>query len=1256
MSDFQVQNNLLTGPIDPSFFDTPHLEIFLVDENLITDNKMHGTIPVDVGSLTELYNFKIDTNSFSGTLPEGMQHWHKLSEIYLQVTNIGGTLPDWIGNWVNITQFIAYDTQFHGTLPSIITSLKGLEKIYLYQNQFHGTLPSTWRHMEKLLQLLLHDNDFTGSIPPDLCHVQYIRSLQLDNNRLNGTIPHCFNESRYLQTLQFYGNELTGSIPPTITDIPYLEFLEIATNYLTGSIPDGFANISTLIEFSAYNNLLTGPLPVNMDRMPLLDELYLAYNLLSGPVPLPSPFMAKVSLRENSLYGVLPLQWWNASNGIVDVEHNELEGDLTGLLNHRILPTRISISRNQFTGRFLGDVNDEPVNGGYDPVLFINASYNYFTGTISPNLSKLKGLLQVYGSSNLLTGTLPAKTFTTMRKLNSLEAEQNLLTGSLPDPLVNTTADFFILNINSNSFTGTVPDSIFAIDNLQSVVLSLNCFSGTLPATLCDSEGLVDLLMDGLHASPRCHYERFLNTKFHVDIFESAWQVHGSIPTCVWQLPNLQVLHLSGNSLQGSITLPTENVLVSFNQTIGWNKHIEITANESVAFVGGQEKEATVTPTASSVAGGLDGAAPLWTRYTTWMAMYGDIHGLRDGQIAFLVFGGIVLQRWIVWLRVVMAVVVFVGMPLFVLLSTFYGTYDHQYIWTVSATFLSGPVPAALLLVFFVGLIAIVVRMNPAYQPAIVMPRDPNEIAAAIEEDDCSAIGANATPATSDGDERSTLARDTQAARPTEAPSSKSSFVRSSSQASDAPSFVLPRASSLSWHWPTLALNTAFILANIVVVVSVNAAYIVAINHQYDGTTLVFISLALSLFKIAWGALLTFFYQRVLHHDDENEYTLSLISLTIFNSIVAPYLADMIISPDCFKYALQSPPAVTSTAAGVPCYYLQAVVYQDFANVEITSYDQLLASSSPSPPPSTENPLHTTVADGGVPIEGHVQERNGGARDPASPLGLVDASIVAWNLSLLETSLLRKPLNPAQQLRVIVARDFAVLLTFGVLFPPLLVIIALAMVVQIHMIQMLLGRLHAMTPSTASPLTAATRSYGHRLQQWLQKANLSFADFDRGLWQGLAMSVSVAAVFWSLSLFDILADSDGGNNAVHAVWILMVMATAPFWMYALDVAWRRGSQRSWGCPLLLRWPLPQPAQSAGDVGTTASASASATVGDDDGMAVDGDDIEMRSTRGTASTRATLSTVHLRPSEAPSFSARTSTATLPPACVQLPPSL
>eukprot|EP01033_Poteriospumella_lacustris_P005583 gene5583-3992_t len=735
MSDFQVQNNLLTGPIDPSFFDTPHLEIFLVDENLITDNKMHGTIPVDVGSLTELYNFKIDTNSFSGTLPEGMQHWHKLSEIYLQVTNIGGTLPDWIGNWVNITQFIAYDTQFHGTLPSIITSLKGLEKIYLYQNQFHGTLPSTWRHMEKLLQLLLHDNDFTGSIPPDLCHVQYIRSLQLDNNRLNGTIPHCFNESRYLQTLQFYGNELTGSIPPTITDIPYLEFLEIATNYLTGSIPDGFANISTLIEFSAYNNLLTGPLPVNMDRMPLLDELYLAYNLLSGPVPLPSPFMAKVSLH----------------------------------------------------------------------------------------------------------------------------------------PLVNTTADFFILNINSNSFTGTVPDSIFAIDNLQSVVLSLNCFSGTLPATLCDSEGLVDLLMDGLHASPRCHYERFLNTKFHVDIFESAWQVHGSIPTCVWQLPNLQVLHLSGNSLQGSITLPTENVLVSFNQTIGWNKHIEITANESVAF-------------------------------------------------------------------------------------------------------------------------------------------------------------------------------------------------------------------------------------------------------------------------------------------------------------------------------------------------------------------------------------------------GHVQERNGGARDPASPLGLVDASIVAWNLSLLETSLLRKPLNPAQQLRVIVARDFAVLLTFGVLFPPLLVIIALAMVVQIHMIQMLLGRLHAMTPSTASPLTAATRSYGHRLQQWLQKANLSFADFDRGLWQGLAMSVSVAAVFWSLSLFDILADSDGGNNAVHAVWILMVMATAPFWMYALDVAWRRGSQRSWGCPLLLRWPLPQPAQSAGDVGTTASASASATVGDDDGMAVDGDDIEMRSTRGTASTRATLSTVHLRPSEAPSFSARTSTATLPPACVQLPPSL
>eukprot|EP01033_Poteriospumella_lacustris_P005580 gene5580-3989_t len=675
---------------------------------------LHGPVPASLGQLVNLTTIVFDGNSLTGSIPTTLATARRIHDFQVQNNFVTGHIDSAFFETPHLGDFLVDENLITGTIPGNLGSSSLLWSVVFSGNKMHGTIPESVGSLVAMVGFKVDNNFISGTLPPGMANWGKLREIYLQKTNIGGTLPH------------WIGNWVN------LTQL----------NAFDSHIPAGIANLTSLLIFAADTNLLTGSLPDGIDMMPVLTELSASYNLLTGTLPPPPPFTTKVILRRNTFHGIMSDLWWNTSKGILDVEVNELEGNLTALF-----------SRN---------------------------------------------------------------------------------------PLVNTTADFFILNINSNSFTGTVPDSIFAIDNLQSVVLSLNCFSGTLPATLCDSEGLVDLLMDGLHASPRCHYERFLNTKFHVDIFESAWQVHGSIPTCVWQLPNLQVLHLSGNSLQGSITLPTENVLVSFNQTIGWNKHIEITANESVAF-------------------------------------------------------------------------------------------------------------------------------------------------------------------------------------------------------------------------------------------------------------------------------------------------------------------------------------------------------------------------------------------------GHVQERNGGARDPASPLGLVDASIVAWNLSLLETSLLRKPLNPAQQLRVIVARDFAVLLTFGVLFPPLLVIIALAMVVQIHMIQMLLGRLHAMTPSTASPLTAATRSYGHRLQQWLQKANLSFADFDRGLWQGLAMSVSVAAVFWSLSLFDILADSDGGNNAVHAVWILMVMATAPFWMYALDVAWRRGSQRSWGCPLLLRWPLPQPAQSAGDVGTTASASASATVGDDDGMAVDGDDIEMRSTRGTASTRATLST-------------------------------
>ena len=89
--------------------------------------------------------------------------------------------------------------------------------------------------------------------------------------------------------------------------------------------------------------------------------------------------------------------------------------------------------------------------------------------------------------------------------------------------------------------------------SLTILTLSKNCFTGTLPSnTLCTLIAMEELLFDGLHSSSVC-VTRALpvlpNTGY---IIPNA--VYGSIPSCLFQLPNLLLLHLGSNSLSGSIS------------------------------------------------------------------------------------------------------------------------------------------------------------------------------------------------------------------------------------------------------------------------------------------------------------------------------------------------------------------------------------------------------------------------------------------------------------------------------------------------------------------------------------------------------------------------------------------------------------------------------------------------------------------------------------------------------------------------------
>jgi hypothetical protein len=81
------------------------------------------------------------------------------------------------------------------------------------------------------------------------------------------------------------------------------------------------------------------------------------------------------------------------------------------------------------------------------------------------------------------------------------------------------------------------------------VSLAVNCFREELSAVMCEASGLEVLSLNGLGAAEGC--ENSIEFPFSgVSLFNT---IGGTLPECVWHLPNLTALHLTGNALTGNI-------------------------------------------------------------------------------------------------------------------------------------------------------------------------------------------------------------------------------------------------------------------------------------------------------------------------------------------------------------------------------------------------------------------------------------------------------------------------------------------------------------------------------------------------------------------------------------------------------------------------------------------------------------------------------------------------------------------------------
>ena len=149
--------------------------------------RLAGTIPPELGLLTELRTLELRN--------------HQLT----------GPIPPTLGRLAHLQQLDLGNNQLTGPIPPELGRLAHLQRLDLSSNQLTGTIPPELGQLAELQRLSLSSNQLTGTIPPELGQLAHLRSLGLDTNQFTGPLPTFLDREGIAIWLD--GNRFTGCFP-----------------------------------------------------------------------------------------------------------------------------------------------------------------------------------------------------------------------------------------------------------------------------------------------------------------------------------------------------------------------------------------------------------------------------------------------------------------------------------------------------------------------------------------------------------------------------------------------------------------------------------------------------------------------------------------------------------------------------------------------------------------------------------------------------------------------------------------------------------------------------------------------------------------------------------------------------------------------------------------------------------------------------------------------------------------------------------